>query len=1554
MSETGVLMKEAEESISSGQWDQAIEKLEELMENEVRTSDVFSKLAQANAVRGRFLTVLSVYLDWTDCAIESGDLEQAERALGYAQNLRPDSPEVHEMAVKLARQTVTPEVLADRLIELAHLHLEKGDGDRSVALIREAVEARPEDDTLTLQLGEVYISVGQINSGLKIFEDFVEKHSDCGEPSKLLEPLRRINLLKADDIDSTLHLGRIYLALGHVDKAEEQFRAVLRLDLNHQGALLELARVCQKKGLFRNGLLALNRVVQLNPELPIARRLMGELHLSASSPDEAVREFLEAARLYSDAEEIDSMIEVYRTVLRFDSDNSQALSRLRSLSFTENYDEDLTANLFPPVEPVEESVEESAEKPADDSTRHVTNEPDEMATRPGPIEPAATDTDDDFREVPLIEKKEKPLKIGLTQKRPALVRKSAYAQRGSSKPPLRPKGERGRGLRRGLGLKQGGNKPTLPYDKPRYPGKPATPPEPVIEETKVVAPPQVAANPISPVETSAKEPEAEEFPLTFDNETDLFKKPDSIFEEPETIFSKSELEIPAFEAVFEQETETETTEESNEAPFDLFDPDPDSELLNETSPTDLFEGLLEEDTVDPVQEMEAVAEAIEVQKDEGLDAPSSEEIDNLFETHDDESEAVSADSLELQNSPLPEETIEPEESTNKELAGVSAPVDPHILFPTDEEVLTDFEQMEKESIFNFDEDWMDFDEQTENAPLFTDPIAEVAAVVEETSAQEPVEVEGPAEEDHEKDMSWLFEAPDLPEQAPLEEPMVDNAPLSPSEPEEVNEDETDHQAEDLFPRATLEPAKSEEQTDPDFQWELDCDQPNEPEASPLFPIEETADEPLFPTEETVDEPLFPVEETVDEPLFPVEEAFDEPLFEVTEHDESPDFATLMAEATSQLVKEDDLNPETPELMQMLQETLPVPPQQAQSVVEEIEVEPKQEPEPEPVAIETENLVEEPAEILPEPTDVATKIEGYRNRLGTFPTDEEATLALADTCLQHGMLKEALEHYQRLQKANPGCLETSARIIKAALWMEDIPTVKNELWKAANLSFDVGDLKTCQDRLGDLLSLDREHKEARQLMVEVFLAGGQEKLAAWHLSQMVERAIAEEEYELAISSLKKLHDVSPSDAALEKLGELYQKQHQVRAALDIFRQLRTTHLDRKEHVDATRLARQVVELDPRQTSDQEVLIDLLLQQGQQSEVLLQRLDLAVLYREQDNATNAIELLQGILREDPEHLDAQRLLVELHLQERSLDLAEQHAESLAERFLEQKAYQKAIDLFEYWVGVSPSSPRARERLAQFYQLSGDLHGAKMEWMMVTESHQVAGDFQRAARSLERALELDPEQNEWRLRLALLKAQELGQVESSLQDFRLLFQADPTWRKATVCYLDLLLEETRMTELGEVLQVLERVTPGSELRDNVVTRLKEKMSDEPDNLVLAFGWGELCLALGMLDLAIEQFQRLRRHEEYQLHSYRLLGLCFSRKKGFNMVELALSQFRRGLALEVGSPSDRLELRYDLATVLKEHGREDEALEQLQQITSEDPNYRNVAALLAELGQA
>jgi hypothetical protein len=80
-------------------------------------------------------------------------------------------------------------------------------------------------------------------------------------------------------------------------------------------------------------------------------------------------------------------------------------------------------------------------------------------------------------------------------------------------------------------------------------------------------------------------------------------------------------------------------------------------------------------------------------------------------------------------------------------------------------------------------------------------------------------------------------------------------------------------------------------------------------------------------------------------------------------------------------------------------------------------------------------------------------------------------------------------------------------------------------------------------------------------------------------------------------------------------------------------------------------------------------------------------------------------------------------------------------------------------------------------------------------------------------------------------------------------------------------------------------------------------------------------------------------------------MLGLCFARKKGFNMVELALSQFRKGLDDDSGSRADRLKLLYDMGVVLQSHGRNQEASERFQECLGLQPGYLDAQQRLDSL---
>ena len=1391
MSRTTALLQEADESMQSGDWDRAIETLQALKGEEDRPTSVYSKLAQAFAVRGRYLTVLSIYLEWATEALEQNLLDQAERALEYALALNPESLEAHDLDIRLARARGDEKVLSAKLQELAFLLLEKGDGERPVALLREAAGLEPDDRSLPLRIAEMQVSLGQIDAAVSSFKECVERFQAAGEPDRKVEALQRLTMLRPDRVETSLELAQAYLECGRLEEAEVQFRAVLKLDLDSTEALLSLAETCRLQGKFRNGMLALNRLLQLHPESAEGHCRMGELHAGMGDLEKAKPAFEKAARIFLDEGRTDQAIEAYRGLLKMDPSDSSATNGLLGLGVE-------------PTVPREDCVS-VPERPAEEPQLSDVETLDE----PEPVESEAAPAIDRTRFV-----------------RPAMVRKSEFTHKVGSARACKKKrmpGTASGPLRPGLTPK---TTTARSKAKPVYPA-----PEPLVEEEVMPSQEPVAAK-------SEPSPEMVE-PVEPKDSVEQ----GSLAEPEEDKGPQAELDIPGFEEVFRdvreegggrpedaesaqvdppESKEMETQVPQLEEPEDEFDfekvfqDDLEGELFPSEMGPDLFEDFekigaitvaiaeTEQSDQEPVEEVaDSLGRASEVTKEQ----PGT--VDDLFPVE-----------------PLPLDT----------------------LFPTDDELDSDWTEVLGLGVEEL------FPESEEPNPLTTSPeelIEEEPEVVETAGAETLTEEPSEACRQEEEILS-IFEWSELDfESIEFDIPDPDETPSLSFE--DIRAEEVSK----LEDGALSEPAQSDE-----LSRILDT---TLPDAAPLSPEAEGRDSNEIPQGEELIVEWGPAE---------------------------------------------DLEPS--EL-------------------------------PSPAAVE----------LFPqEDMDVGATLEGFRHDLILAPTDEEKTLRAADLCLRHGLLDEALKHYQALKRLNPGSSEFALRVVKTALWMEDYDLVKSELWELASLQFQRGELESCQDRLGELLSLQPDHKNARQLMVEIFLVSGKDKLASWHLSQMVENWLKEGEDEHALGALEKLAKLSPGYAVQERLAALHQRRGNHEEALQLYRELCLRYQEEEDWERAAAAGEHAVELGDSTAEDRRALVEIYQRLGRTEDSVDQKLLLAQDYRGVGDYGKAIQLLRDLEREGQSSPRTERLLIELYLQVGDVSVAEQHAENLAERFLEQKSYAAGVELFESWVGQAPTSARVRERLAQFYQLSGDQEGAKMEWLLVTETHQSQGDFPRAARALERALELEPDNWDWRYRLARLKSDRLGRPEDALEDMRALFRARPEQKRFVSSFLEMLTSAGLMAEVGRVLNEVADYDFGEEMKEETLRKCRQALAEQPHNHTLHFGWGELCYGLGSLDLAIEQFQKLRRLPELRFHSYRLLGLCFAEKKGLNMTNLALNQFSKALAMEAEvSTEDRLLLRYNMAEVLEREGSLQAALEQWKACQAIRPDYRDVARRIESL---
>jgi hypothetical protein len=124
--------------------------------------------------------------------------------------------------------------------------------------------------------------------------------------------------------------------------------------------------------------------------------------------------------------------------------------------------------------------------------------------------------------------------------------------------------------------------------------------------------------------------------------------------------------------------------------------------------------------------------------------------------------------------------------------------------------------------------------------------------------------------------------------------------------------------------------------------------------------------------------------------------------------------------------------------------------------------------------------------------------------------------------------------------------------------------------------------------------------------------------------------------------------------------------------------------------------------------------------------------------------------------------------------------------------------------------------------------------------------------------------------------------------------------------------------LAELSSIAQAFRKADPDAQTRER-------------------FHLAEFLFHAGVLDGAIEQLQIVRRVNGYAARAFNLLGLCFSVKRGFNMTELAIKQFRTGLEIVIRlSRPEELELRYNLVVLLQREQRWHEAFDELRLVVA------------------
>ncbi len=135
-----------------------------------------------------------------------------------------------------------------------------------------------------------------------------------------------------------------------------------------------------------------------------------------------------------------------------------------------------------------------------------------------------------------------------------------------------------------------------------------------------------------------------------------------------------------------------------------------------------------------------------------------------------------------------------------------------------------------------------------------------------------------------------------------------------------------------------------------------------------------------------------------------------------------------------------------------------------------------------------------------------------------------------------------------------------------------------------------------------------------------------------------------------------------------------------------------------------------------------------------------------------------------------------------------------------------------------------------------------------------------------------------------------------------------------------------------------------------DDILSQFKEKLEGtiEKEDYGTRYNLGIAYFGMGLYDEAINDFLISSKSEKYKFDSFVHLGLSFFKKGVFSEAE---RWFKEALNIKGRSKEEYLSLKYELANLYEIEGKINEAINLLNEIVKEDPNYRDASEKLNSL---
>ncbi len=221
-------------------------------------------------------------------------------------NLAGQSPPVQEKSGQDSTKQNAPAVLSDASLGQATLLMQQGKNDAALALLESIAVADPARRGVVRQMGIAYYRKNDFLKAAASFKKALEEDPGdnesvqllglsyylAGRPAEAIAPLEKVQTwYPSANVDAAYILGLCYMQTKDYPSARKAFAKMFGVAPDSAASYLFTARMLLRQDYGPVAEEYARKAVELDPKLPLAHALLGELYLYKSRVPEAIKQF---------------------------------------------------------------------------------------------------------------------------------------------------------------------------------------------------------------------------------------------------------------------------------------------------------------------------------------------------------------------------------------------------------------------------------------------------------------------------------------------------------------------------------------------------------------------------------------------------------------------------------------------------------------------------------------------------------------------------------------------------------------------------------------------------------------------------------------------------------------------------------------------------------------------------------------------------------------------------------------------------------------------------------------------------------------------------------------------------------------------------------------------------------------------------------------------------------------------------------------------------------------------------------------------------------------